>query len=190
MQIQRSALALFGLASAFLVALNVNGQTEKTALPQQAANTNSEPVHLETGIMIVEGKSKIGMIGEGGVNGQVDVGCKEAINPSNLTRQYFVCLTVQSQNFAASQTVDVDYSAIDSLIKGIEYLEKLDKSVTKLDSLTAEFHINDASWIGIWNGGSCAVGIGNAHLFFSKSDLEKFRLLIESAKQKLDDIKK
>ncbi len=188
MQIRMLVKYIFYLV--LLVASAADAQTEK-AVPQQMTKTNSGPLQ---GTLIVEGVSKIGTMGLGGVDGNVEVDCKEDINSSDGTRRTFISLTVQSPNFGPTGTASVDYDEVDSLIKGIEYLERLDKSISKLDSVSAEFHINDELWIQTSvpdQGEGFILGTRNALLpLAGKGDLEKFRSLVEAAKQKLEEIRK
>ena len=72
--------------------------------------------------------------------GTVSVDAKEFTDPSSSKRQSGVTIEVKgSAQFDNATTSYVDYDEIESLLKGLDYIVKLDKSATKLRSFQADY---------------------------------------------------
>ena len=85
----------------------------------------------------------------------------------------------------------IDIDEIDSLVKGIEYLSKVSKDVTKLDQFEVDYRTKGDLRITVFNsprGVSAAVSsgtVGRTRAFIELAELEKLRDLILAAKSKL-----
>jgi hypothetical protein len=172
--------------------LNAGGQQDKPAEILLEKKTQIEAVP-RTGFITVEGLSKIGTVGEeaGSSSGGVDVASKEVITPNDAKRQFFISVTVRSRNFGPLQTTSVEFDEIDSQVKGIDYLEKLDASVTKLDSFTAYYTTKSGLVLATSNDRRYAqICSGGAVCFLSMEDLGRFKKLVQQAKERLDSIRK
>ena len=171
--------------------LNAGVHQDKPAETLLKKKTKLEAVP-RTGLITVEGLSKIGTVGEEGSSFcGVDVASKELISPNEAKRQFFISITVRSRNFGPLQITSVEYDEIDSLIKGIDYLEKLDASVTKLDSFTAYYTTKDGLVIATSNDRRNAqIYSGGAVCYLSMEDLGRFKKLVQQAKERLDSIRK
>ena len=89
----------------------------------------------------------------------------------------------------------IDYDEIESLLKGISYISKIDSKITKLSEFQAdyktkgEFEISTFSSNGKISAAVQSGSIYSASAYYDYEDIEKIKLTIEKAKQTLDSIK-
>ena len=87
----------------------------------------------------------------------------------------------------------MDADEIDSLLKGIDYISKVTRDVTKLDGFEAEYHTKGDFRVTVFSGGSDGVmgaavssgRIGKTQVFLKPTDLDGLRQAIILAKGKL-----
>lgn len=171
------------------------------ALAQQdqrvpAPKTKLEAFEAQSGAVIIRGFSKIGEL-RGVYGGAVTVESKEFMNANTAQREFGITLEVkETSRLERENTSYVDYDEIPSLLKGIDYIAKVDKSVTKLDNFQADYKTKGDLRISTFSSGSGEVmvavksgTIGGTTVYLKVSDLGKLRELIASAKGRLDAIK-
>lgn len=180
------------------VTIKVYSQVDKIPAGRAETKPKIEAGRASVGAVVVEGSSEIGKLKKGELDGEITIGCEELIKPNEGTRQVFLSVFVVSRladgsptDRGQASTSYVELSEIDSLVKGIDYLEKVDKSVTKLDTFFATYMT--AGGLSIRTGttdSGLLVRSGDASFMVPKEDLGRFRTLIKQAKEKLDTINK
>jgi hypothetical protein len=185
-----SLLALIGIIASQAMAQNL-----KDSAPQ-APKTKLEAFEAKTGAVIVQGFSKIGEV-TGRYSTSASIECKEFTEASSGKKEYGIIITVKKAgDYEHENTSYIDYDEIDSLIKGIDYITKVDKSATKLDYVQADYKTKGDLMVSTYsddNGkiqASVQSGIyGAVSAYLSLDDLADFKNLIQKAKDKLDSIK-
>ena len=168
-----------------------------SAFAQEKPDAKLKIFQKEVGVVVVTSTSKVGTETLGSKNlgkfesGSVDVECIELIDPSSKKEICGIQITLNEMKPIEVDTSYVDYDELGSLIKGIDYIAKKDKSIVKLDTFRAEYYTKGRLSISCSDGDdktSCVVASGDARLLCSMDDLEKFKSLLEKAKVKLDSI--
>jgi len=175
-----------------LVTLSSFAQEAKPAAKEP--KTKLEAFEAQTGAVLIKG---IGEVGSVSGMGSLEVGVREFTHAGTGRKEYGVTIEVKaSGTFERKDTAFIDYDEIDSLLKGIDYISKIDKSVTPLPSFEAvyttkgELRVITYSTKGKVQAAVQSGRIGAASAFISLDQLAKFRGLIADAKAKLDSIKK
>lgn len=149
--------------------------------------TQIEQLINKGGMVIVEGFTDIGSVTPM-VTGQVTIRAAEYFIPTTNTKMYGIAV-----NFKNGYPSYIDYDEIDGVLAGLEYLDKITKSVTKLDNVNASFHTrgNLSFYLNTQDNGAInlLVSSGRSAGRFRKSDLPAIRSFIVKAKEKIDSIK-
>lgn len=156
-----------------------------------------EAFQAKQGVVIVKGFSEVGKIDglvEAGRAWLVTVDSREITDASSGKKFYGVFVTVVNEH--RDQTSCVEYDDIDALLKGIDYIIKLDKSVTKLDSFQADYRANADLTVSVFSNekgiihGSVTCGaIAGVSEQMSIESFRKFRGFIEQGKKRLESIR-
>lgn len=161
---------------------------------QGEPKTKIERFVAQDGAVIVRGFSQPGKM-NANYSGIIVVSAQEFLNASNGRRELGITIEVkESGRIERSNTSYVDYDEIDSLLKGIDYIEKIDKSATKLDEVQADYRTKGNLSVSVFSdrdGLSASVSsgvIGRTSAFFWLKDMGIFRKLIVDAKARLDSI--
>jgi hypothetical protein len=170
--------------------------TATTSTSIDKPKTKLETFIAQDGAVIVHGFSKVGTI-RGLYGSSVLVQSQELTNPTNGKKEYGITLEVkETSRVARDHTSYIDYDEIESLIKGLDYISKIEKSVTKLDEFQADYKTRgDLRFSSFSNEGGAVMlaitsgKIGSTTAYFNKEDIAQVRTLLVSAKQKLDSIK-
>lgn len=131
--------------------------------------------------------------------GKVTVDAREFRDASNpKIQERGVAIEVkESSRLERENTSFIDYDEIESLIKGMDYIVKIDKTVTPMNNFEATYKTKGDFSITTFNNArsgevSVAVSsgrIGKTTAFLSLEDLGKLKSLIVEAKQNLDTLK-
>jgi hypothetical protein len=107
-----------------------------------------------------------------------------------------IAIEVKGSSRQRESTSSIDYDEIESLIKGIDYITKIDKSVTSLSNFEAMYKTKGEFSITTFSSqsGEIKVAVSSGRVvqttaFLSMNDLAKLKSLIIEAKQKLDSLK-
>jgi hypothetical protein len=167
---------------------------QQTEQPRDV-KTKLEAFQAKTGVVIIRGFSEIGTTA-GMYGTSVKVESKEFTEATTGRREYGITVEVKGGGrLERENTSYVDYDEIDSLIKGIDYIAKIDSTVTKLNNFQADYKTkDDLSFSTFSSQGEVLFGvqsgrIGPALAYFNMSKLPEIRDLIVSAKAKLDSIR-
>jgi hypothetical protein len=191
-QVQQMALCV--LVICFVGCARTSSQTK--AEPSHEAKTKLEAFEAKTGVVIIRGFSKVGSV-SGQYGGRVSVEAREFLDASGGKREYGITIEVaKGGEIERENTSYIDYDEIESLLRGIDYISKVQRSVTKLEDFEADYRTRGDFRISTFSGHGgeimAAVSsgvIGEVTAFLPLPKLEELRGLIVGAKEKLDSIK-
>lgn len=167
--------------------------------PLFAQETTSDPkTKLEafdatTGVVVVIGFSSIGTV-NGLYNTSAEVDVREMLNAQSGSKQYGLMIEVTGSRDSKARAF-VDYDEIESLILGIDYILKIDKAITSLDSFQADYRTNGDLKLSTFNSGgrilfSVEAGrIGAQSSFMTLENAATLRNIFAQAKSKIDEIR-
>jgi hypothetical protein len=196
--VRTRTMRLITLALLLLIPVAAYGQTAapaQTAKPTpNEAKTTLETFQAKTGVVIVKGFSRLGTMR--GIGGTVEVSSREFTDAQTGKKAYGIVVEVrESGRLERSNRSYVDYEEIDSLVKGIDYIAKMDNTVTKMDSFEAQYSTKGDLSITVFNDaeglqvGITTGKIGATSAFFKLSELPSFRKLLTDAKLRIDAIR-
>lgn len=154
--------------------------------------TKLESALEKTGAVIVKGSTSVGTVS--GVRGTAAVTSWEIIDAREGRREYGVSVAIRDGERAEGEELAyVDYDELDPLIRGLEYILKLENSATKLIRFEAQYRTRGELSLYRFNtpsGYGTAVSIGGRRgprLVLRPTGLVEFRDLLESARAILDE---
>ena len=192
-----SILMVLGL---LLGSNSIQAKSLKDQVP--VTKTKLEKFSARTGTVIIQGFEEIGSV-YGLDNTNITIKSKEFINVSTGKKEYGITIEVKSES--RGDTSFIDYDEIDSLIKGIDYISKVDTSATKFTNFQADYKTKGNFKISTFNKESkittfskeykilVAVSsgyIGEVTAYYAFSDLSRIKGLIVKAKNQIDSAKK
>jgi hypothetical protein len=159
------------------------------------AGTKLAAFQAKTGAVIIQGFSKIGTV-PALYGAHVAVQAKEYTNASDGTREYGVTIEVkEGGTLERESTSYIDYDELESLLSGIDYIVKIDKSVTQLANFQADYRTKGDFGISTFSSAGQILAavksgtIGGASAFYKLTDLALIRNHIASARTVLDSLK-
>jgi len=167
------------------------GATEQADTPPKGAVTKIEAFTARTGVVVIKGFTKLG--GLQSSLGRIIINAREIRDASN-PKQVTYGITVDVKEGGRSErenTAYIDEDEIDSLIKGIDYISKIDKSVSTLFNFEAQYSTKGDFSVTVFsepgNSGSLSVAIsagriGKTTAFIKLSEMEDIRSLLVEAK--------
>lgn len=169
------------------------GQQSATQV-REAPKTQLEAFAAETGAVIIKGYSELGKVSG---MGSVEVDCREFTNASNRKKTWGILIEVtESSRLERNSKSFIDYDEIESLIEGIDYIGRIDSSVTRLPSFEATYTTRGDFAVTVYNNSagklSVAVSsgrIGRATAFIGIEKLDELRALITRGKATLDELR-
>jgi hypothetical protein len=188
------------LLSLIFVVLSI-GVFSSPAVGQEPVETELEPrTKLEAfqamkGVVIIKGYSRIGVAA--GLDGtSIEVETRELRDAASSSREYGITIEVREAGNPGRRSLSyVDYEELDPLLKGLEYLSKIDSSVTQLTRFEADYRTRGELLFSVSSGRggviTMAVSSGafrRAISLFRLEDLKVIRGLIIEAKNQLDAI--
>ena len=159
--------------------------------------TKMEAFEARTGTVIMKNYTVIGDVS--GFGGGATVTSYEFVDALAGRKEYGIAIDIKESGGAQrEQRAYVDYDEIDGLLKGLDYIIKIDRSTT-LENFEAEYmtkgEVTVATFIRPNNALRAAVSIGGPYsfrrstVFISLGKLADFRKLIADAKTALDKIR-
>jgi hypothetical protein len=129
--------------------------------------------------------------------GHVAVRAKEFTDASSGSKEYGITVEVtDSSSLERENASYVDYDELESLIKGIDYIGRIDKTITHLANFQADYRTKgdlDLSTFSSNNGETLVAvksgTIGGAQVFYKLGDLVRFRGAIATALSTLDSLR-
>jgi hypothetical protein len=181
-------LLLAGLATPLLA------QSEPPLAEPGLPRTKLEILAAQEGAVIVRGFSRIGEV-KGPLESSVVVRSQEVTNTSTGEKEYGVSLEVRERARPEREhTSYVDYDEIGSLLKGLEYLTKLDNTATSFNRFQADYRTRGELEISTYTTDASAVvaaavtcgTIEKATALLNLADLDTLRLLVDAARAEID----
>mgnify|MGYP003575793728 CR=1 FL=1 len=177
------------LAFSFFLASTLVSAQEQADSSKNSPTTKLEAFSARTGIVLIKAYSTLGVVNG---MGKISIDAREFRDASNpKSAQYGVAFEVkESGRLERENTSFIDEDEIESLIRGLEYISKIQKSVTSLENFEAQYRTkSDLSFV-VFSGRngdiSLAVssgGIGKTTAFLKLSDAEQIRSLLVEAKR-------
>jgi hypothetical protein len=164
------------------------------AKPTEPSQTKIELFQAKTGSVLIKNFSEIGSLR--GLGGTATVTSWEFIDAQTGKKAYGLSVEVkESSRLEREERAFIDYDEIDSLLKGLDYINTIDKSITKLKNFQADYRTTGDLRVSSFSGTSdaeysVAVGrVGRVSVFYKADAFAAFRKLIVDAKAALDAIK-
>ena len=167
-------------------------QADATKVPPA---TKLEAFSARTGIVLVKGFTNLGTVNG---MGRVSIDVREFRDASNpKSAQYGVAFEVkESGRPERENTSYIDEDEIDSLIRGLDYISKIDRSVTTFGNFEAQYRTKGDLSLVVFSGSggeiSLAVSsgrIGRTRAFLKLADIEQIRTLLGEAKKAIASAK-
>ena len=159
--------------------------------------TKMELLLEKTGAVVVKGSTAVGTIN--GLRGTATFTSWEMLDAQTNRAEYGVSILIGSSEGGRaeeSRVAYVDYDELDALIKGIDYIIKLENSATKLNRFEAQYRTRGGLALFRFNapgGYGTAIsteGVRGPRLILRPTGLVEFRDMVESAKTVLDEARK
>jgi len=190
---RRFMAILVAVAGGFLLTGPAPAQETNACLPLPA--TKLEAFETNTDTVIIKATAPIGTVPAHG--GAVSVRCREITNAGTGRRESGIILDIEFGGQLEAMTL-IDYDELDSLLDGVEYLGKLDWSVTSLPDFSAAYTTKGgfrAEARGSRRAGSIEFAVRSTRVIaprhaLSRDQLGQLRSLIEQARTKLDSLSK
>lgn len=174
-----------------VIAASVSAQESSIAASESsktAPSTKLEAFSARTGIVIIKAYSNLGTVN--GL-GRVSIDAREfrdAANPKQA--QYGLAFEVkESGRLERENSSFVDEDEIDTMIRGLEYISKIDKGVTTLGNFEAQFRTKGDLAMIVYSGRggeiSLAVSsgrVGRTTAFLKLGDAEQIKQLLINGK--------
>jgi hypothetical protein len=157
--------------------------------------TKLEAFDTNTDTVIIKGTAPVGSVPAH--SGAVSVRCREITDAGTGHLERGILIDITSGG-PVEDTSLIDYDELDSLLDGIEYIGKLDWSVTSLPSFSASYTTKGgfrAIAFGSRRTGNIEFAVRSTRvirqpLLLSRDQLGQLRSLVEQAKAKLDSLRK
>jgi hypothetical protein len=190
---RRFVAILVAVAGASLLAGSAHAQETNACLLVPA--TKLEAFETNTDTVIIKATAPIGAVSAHG--GEVSVRCREITDAGTGHRESGIIVDIAFSAQLEGTTL-IDYDELDSLLDGMDYLGKLDWSVTTLPDFSAAYTTKGgfrAEAHGSRRTGNIEFGVRStrviaSRLVLSRDQLGQLRSLVEQAKAKLDSLHK
>ena len=185
-------LILLTLAAALCLA--ASAQAQDTNFYSGLAMTRLEAAQTNLNRVIIKAASSIGSVPAQG--GTVAIVGMEITDTASGHRDYGLTLSV-FQGQESGGIALVDYEELDSLVNALDYLNRVDSSVTSLASFDAFYMTKDGFRIAAFSSkrtGTVGFAVrtlrSNQHpALLTRDQVAQLRSLIQQAKAKLDSIR-
>ncbi len=163
---------------------------------QKEPATKVEQFQAKRGSVIILGFSPIGKL-EDQYGNMTSIEVREFTDAATGTKEYGVLVEIkETGRVERVQSSFVDTDELDSLIKGIEYIGRLDKSVTKLKDFQADYKTRGDFTVSSYSTskGDVAASIkcgsyARASAYYTLPDLVKIRDLLITAQKLIVETK-
>jgi hypothetical protein len=181
------------LAGANLLMGSMLAQETNVCAPLPATKLEGFETNVDT--VIIKASAPIGSVPAHG--GTVAVRCREITDAGTGHRESGVMIDIASAG-PVEDSVSIDYDELDSLLDGLDYLSKLDWTVTPLPSFSATYTTKGGfrtAAFGSRRTGNIEFSIRSTRvlrspLLLSRDQLAQLRSLVEQGKAKLDSLRK
>jgi hypothetical protein len=169
-------------------------RAQETNAPLLVPATKLEAFETNTDTVIIKATAPIGAVPAH--SGTVTVRCREITDAGTGRRERGIIIDIAISG-QAEDTMLIDYDELDSLLDGLDYIAKLDWSVTSLSGFDAVYTTKGgfrAAAFGSRRTGSIEYAVRSTRvswrpLLLSRDQLGQLRSFIEQAKTKLDSLR-
>jgi hypothetical protein len=169
--------------------------TTVVILDTNAPKTKLEAFEAQTGTVIVKGVAQIGsMFAQGGT---VSVRSKESKDAGTGKKEYGIAIGLKENNRPEDITI-IDYDELDSLLDGIDYIVKINRTVSALPSFSARYVTKGGFRVAAYSSnnrpGTIQALLQGSHtarsrILLAPDQLAKFQVLVQQAKSNLDGLR-
>lgn len=167
---------------------------QQLAQSEVSPKTKIEAFQAQTGAVVIKGYSDVGSIV---AMGSVEVTAMEFTDAASGKKQPGVVIEVkESGRLENKDRAFIDYDEVDALVKGLDYISRATRDVTKLSQFEATYQTKGRFSATTYSNsaGKIAAAIKSGSIrpataFLSLEQLGELRALIVQAKQKLDAAK-
>lgn len=164
--------------------------------PTPGGKTKFEAFKLKYGSLTIKGYSIVGTVS--GLGGNLTT---QAVQLTDLTTkesaEAIVFVLKQTTGYLKNESSSVvDYDEIDSLLNGLDYVAKIDASVTPLQNFEALYRSRGGFQVGVYNDEQGKISavlasgeITQVSVFIKLEDLPSFRSQVVAAQQKLASVR-
>lgn len=181
------------LLSFLLPTLSILVQAQEATPTPPEPKTRLEAFQAKTGSVIIKGYTFIGSVHT--QSGSLRIIANEFRDAASGSRAFGISINVKEAAPPERDNISyIDYDEIDSLVKGIDYVGKMNRSVISLTDFEADFRTRGDLEITTFSRGEQVSGsvisgdVIQTRVFLSLDDLQKLRQLVIEAKTKLDAI--
>ena len=173
------------------------GARAQVATPADVSAANKAKTELETfrekyGAVIVKSYSELPVVN--GLGGSFKIMVQEYRNAGTNTKVKGLVVEVdKAEKYSTPARSFIEYSEIDSLIKGINYIAKIDKPITMLSLFEAEYKTKGDFEITVFNNAAGKISvaitagrIGSKSVYVSPETLVTIVAQLQHAKTMLD----
>jgi hypothetical protein len=156
--------------------------------------TRLDAFATNTGTVIIKSTAEIGAITTAA--GNVSVKCKEIDDTGTGRKEFGLALELTPNNQPRDIKL-IDYEEVDPLLNALDYLNKVDWSVSSLSSFDAVYTTKGGFRIAAFSSkrsgfieyAARSASEGSIPILLSRNDLAAFRNLLQQAKTKLDSLR-
>jgi hypothetical protein len=195
LKLTRIIQALFLLSLLGGAAQAQRARPTPTPDPYDEYQTKMELLLEKTGAVIVKGSTTVGTIN--GLRGTATFTSWEMLDAQTNRAEHGISILISDPARPdAAEVAYVDYDELEALIKGIDYIIKLENAATKLNRFEAQYRTRGGLALFRFNtpgGYGTAIsteGVRGPRLVLRPTGLVEFRDLVESAKTVLDEARK
>jgi hypothetical protein len=157
--------------------------------------TKLQAFQAKTGAVVVLGFSRIASV-QGLYGARADVEAREFTDAATGSRTSGLSVEVhEAGTLERHETTYVDYDELESLLRGIDYIAKIDRNPTKLADFEADYRTRGDLEVSTFSNAAKTMvavktgNIGGATVFYPLDQLAAFRNAVAKAKAVLDSIK-
>jgi hypothetical protein len=160
-----------------------------------APKTKLEAFEAQTGTVIIKGVAPIGsMFAQAGT---ASVRSKESKDAGTGRKEYGIAIGLKENNRPEDITI-IDYDELDSLLDGIDYIIKINRTVSALPSFSAVYVTKGGFRVAAFSSnnrpGTIQAALQSSHtarsrLLLAPDQLAKFQALVQQAKNNLDTLR-
>ena len=184
------------MLGSFLLRLVVYSATaQETNLCWPVPATRLEAFETNTDTVVIKGTAPIGAVAA--QSGSVSVRCREITDAGTGRRESGIIFDIAFGQ-QLEDSLLVDYEELDVLLDGLEYLNKIDWTITTLPSFDAVYTTKGgfrAAAFGSRRTGNIEFAVRSMRtprhpLLLTRDQLGQLRSLVEQAKARLDSLRK
>lgn len=178
-----------------LLCYSMSAFGQEADTPELEPRTKLEAFEARTGVVIIKGYSRIGTA-PGLEGGSIEIETRELRDDAGA-REYGIAVEVREAGMPERRrTALIDYDELDSLLRGLDYLGKIDVSSTNLNRFEAEYRTRGDLSVSAFStrGGAVTLAVSSGQIrrvtsLFRLEDLKAIRGLVIEAKNQLDAIR-